>query len=216
MNRGRDLPGGLEAAALRLGVRLDDGQQRQLEAFVSLLEQWNARFNLLSRQDVGRIWTRHVLDSLSLLPLLPAGRVLDVGTGAGFPGLPLAIAAPERTRALLDRNARKIRFLELAVHKLGVLNASCVCADVMELPQHETFGAIVSRAVADPVTALGKYAPSVDAPRPAGPDDGRRGGYQTRGGCTAGFEGGRIERRCEIQIPGLDLHHEVTIIAGCG
>lgn len=216
MNRGCDLPGGLEAAALRLGVRLEDEQQRQLEAFVGLLEQWNARFNLLSRQDVGRIWTRHVLDSLSLLPLLPAGRVLDVGTGAGFPGLPLAIAAPERAVHLVDRNARKIRFLELAVHKLGVLNTSCVCADVMELPQHETFGAIVSRAVADPVTL---WASTRCLLAPQGRlvlMTGAGGDTRPVGDAQPVFEGGRIERRCEIEIPGLDRPHEVTIIAGCG
>ncbi|MCB1685143.1 MAG: 16S rRNA (guanine(527)-N(7))-methyltransferase RsmG [Pseudomonadales bacterium] len=219
-------PGGIVAAAARLGVALDAHQAEQLESFVDLLGRWNARFNLLSRQDMERIWSRHVLDSLSLLPLLPPpprSRVLDVGSGAGLPGLPLAVASPERTFLLVDRNQRKTRFLELAVHTLGLVNVRCVCGDVAGLSGEERFDVIVSRAVAQPAQlwawcghllaeggrlvlmtgAGGHPAREAAEPDPSGQPEAR---------SAIPLTGAHIEARCEIEIPGLDRPHEVTII----
>jgi len=240
-------PGDIVAAATRLEVALDGHQAEQLGIFVDLLGRWNARFNLLSRQDMDRIWSRHVLDSLSLLPLLPGpprGRVLDVGSGAGLPGLPLAIASPERSFLLVDRNQRKTRFLELAVHTLGLVNVRCVCGDVADLPREERFDVIVSRAVAQPadlwawsghllaergrlvlMTGAGGAPPSQDGPSPSqgilppasgrhSPKDAARSppSRQPAASSAIPLRDAHVEMRCEIEIPGLDRPHEVTII----
>ena len=116
-----------------------------------------------------RLWTRHVLDSLSVLPLVREHsegsfehrtQALDVGTGAGFPGLPLAIAATDIDWLLLDRNARKIRFLELVIAEFGLTNVSASCIDLgksvdpgkrADCVEDSLADIIVSRAVASPV-----------------------------------------------------------------
>lgn len=235
-------PGGIIAAAARLEVALDARQAEQLESFVDLLGRWNTRFNLLSRQDMDRIWSRHVLDSLSLLPMLPRPpqiRVLDAGTGAGLPGLPLAIASPEHSFLLVDRHQRKIRFLELAAHTLGLVNVRCVCADVADLPREERFDVIVSRAVAAPaqlwawcghllapdgklvlMTGAGGHPPASGGHTPASggrlvEDAAAPEQSQFRSSDPSHdlpLTGAHIEKRCVVEIPGLDRPHEVTII----
>ncbi|MCZ6460073.1 MAG: 16S rRNA (guanine(527)-N(7))-methyltransferase RsmG, partial [Gammaproteobacteria bacterium] len=115
-------PANLVAEAQLLGVELSSTQVDLLADYVALLKQWNKRINLLSRRDTERIWPRHVLDSLSILPFIRGPRILDLGSGGGLPGIPLAIAAPQHTFTLLDRSDRKTRFLEHVVLRLGLAN----------------------------------------------------------------------------------------------
>ncbi len=136
--------------ALALGVAIGAEHAATLCAFADLLVRWNARSNLISRGDEKRLVPRHLLDSLSLAPLLRMRRVLDVGTGAGLPGVPLAIACPDAEFVLMDRSERRLRFVRHAVAELGLGNVSVCEADLATYRARPLFDTVVSRAVAAP------------------------------------------------------------------
>jgi 16S rRNA (guanine527-N7)-methyltransferase len=140
----------LESGALALGVDLDASQIERLVHFAALLRRWNAAFNLVSRRDIQRLAARHLLDSLSLVPMLVGRRALDLGTGAGLPGIPLAIARPDIEFTLLDRSERRIRFVRQATLDLGLKNVDPVSADYADFRPTSLFDTVVSRAVAKP------------------------------------------------------------------
>ncbi len=134
-----------------------NGVVERLEAFEALVRRWNMRWNLVSRHDVDRLRTRHVEDSLELLPCW-RGRLADVGSGAGFPGVPLAIARPGSAVVLIERSERKARFLEQVVIELGLANVDVIAQDVGELLRSgrspaERFDTVTVRAVAPPAEA---------------------------------------------------------------
>ncbi len=139
-----------EATLLRgaseLGVELSPGQLHALLDYAHMVRRWNDKFNLVSRQDMDRFVSRHLLDSLSVARLLPSPNVLDLGSGAGLPGIPLALACPDRKFVVLDRGARKARFLRQVVQQLGLANVTVRCQDARDVA--ETFACVVSRAVA--------------------------------------------------------------------
>lgn len=122
-----------------------------LADYVAVVEKWNKTFNLVSRADIGRLAQRHVLDSLTGLTLLRGARILDVGSGAGLPGLVLAIADPAREFTLCDRTSRRCRFLTQAARNLGLHNVTVVESDLAPgggLPGVEArFDTVVARAV---------------------------------------------------------------------
>ncbi|MDE0053421.1 MAG: 16S rRNA (guanine(527)-N(7))-methyltransferase RsmG [Gammaproteobacteria bacterium] len=124
-----------------------------LEHYERLVLRWNARGKLVSRRDLGRLRDRHVLDSLSLLPWWH-GSLADVGSGAGLPGIPLAIARPESPVTLVERSERKARFLQHVIIELMLRNVELVEADIRErLPSslaERVFGTVTARAVAPP------------------------------------------------------------------
>lgn len=151
----------LQAGALLLGLALDDEQLLQLTQFETLLLRWNQAFNIISRQDESRLTTRHVLDSLSIAPWVQGPCVLDMGTGGGLPGVPLAICHRHLQFTLLDRSQRKIRFVNQVKRALGLENVQPICADVRELPEGKRYDCVVSRAVADAETNWQLAAPSL-------------------------------------------------------
>lgn len=106
--------------ALRLSV--DDGQRQRLLDYLALLARWNKAYNLTAIRDESQMVTRHLLDSLAVAPYITGQRVIDVGTGAGLPGVPLAILFPERAFHLLDSNGKKTRFLFQVKTALGLDN----------------------------------------------------------------------------------------------
>jgi len=130
-----------------LGLSLTDEQQVKLQRYVELLVKWNKVYNLTSVRDPSEMVNRHVLDSLTLLPYLKGDSLLDVGTGAGLPGIPIAIAFPEIAVTLLDTNSKKTRFLQQAKAELGLDNVTVVHARVEEatLPK---FAMVTARAFA--------------------------------------------------------------------
>lgn len=140
----------LEAGARAFGLELQSKQLEQLLQFASLLRRWNVAFNLVSRNDMPRLIARHLLDSLSLAPLLRGGRVLDLGTGAGLPGVPLAIVRPDIEFTLLDRSERRIRFVQQAKFEIGLANVMTIVADIVGFRADTLFATVVSRAVAKP------------------------------------------------------------------
>ena len=96
---------------LNLAQSLDDKQQSILIKYVELLDKWNKAYNLTAVRKPDQMITRHIIDSLSICPYLRGNRILDVGTGAGLPGIPLATAFPDRQFTLLDSNNKKTRFV---------------------------------------------------------------------------------------------------------
>ncbi|MFM2408861.1 MAG: ribosomal small subunit methyltransferase [Pseudomonadota bacterium] len=142
----------LSLGARELGVSLTPEQHRLLSAYVALLHKWNKVYNLTAIRDPQQMIAHHLLDSLAVLPHLWAGRWLDVGCGAGLPGMVLAIMRPDWTFTLLDSNSKKTGFVQQAVIELGLQNVTVRCARVEDL-QGELFDGIISRAF----TELGDF-----------------------------------------------------------
>ena len=141
----------LRAAAGLLRVALDAQQCAALLRLLDELQQWSRAYNLTSIGSRGEMITHHLLDSLSVAPFLHGARIADLGTGAGFPGLPLAIACPERTFTLVDSTAKKIRFVEHAARTLGLRNVAGVHARIEDLPARfaaHPFDTLLARALA--------------------------------------------------------------------
>lgn len=132
----------------KLGLSFSERQLLQIERLYGLLVKWNRVYNLTRITDWEAFLVRHLFDSLVALPHLKGERVLDFGTGAGFPGLPLAIFSPERRFLLLDSVAKKVHFVEMAAAELGLTNVEAVHARIETFSPREPFPTIVSRAVA--------------------------------------------------------------------
>ena len=120
----------------------------RFSALLDLLERWNRKVNLTAVRDRDEMVTLHLHDSLAARPLLAGRTVLDIGTGAGFPGLPLAIAEPERRFVLLDSNNKKIQFVRHAAVTLGLDNVEAVKARVEDYAPGYRFDTVIARAVA--------------------------------------------------------------------
>lgn len=131
---------------LNLSQTLDGNQQNTLLKYVELLNKWNKTYNLTAVRKPEHMVTRHLLDSLSICPYLRGKKVLDVGTGAGLPGIPLATVFPEKNFTLLDSNNKKTRFVVQAVSELELLNVDVVQSRVEEFESEVLFDTIITRA----------------------------------------------------------------------
>jgi 16S rRNA (guanine527-N7)-methyltransferase len=138
----------LQQGLAALDIELAAATSEKLLAFLELLARWNRAYNLTAVREIEQMLPRHVLDSLSVLPYLHGSRVLDIGTGAGLPGIPLALARPDVSFVLLDSNAKKIRFVKQAVHELGLRHVEVVHAAVERYQPAERFDSLIARAVA--------------------------------------------------------------------
>lgn len=133
-----------------MGLALPDGAARRLAAYLDLIAKWNRVHNLTAVREPAQMVTLHVLDSLTLLAhLANAKTLLDVGTGAGLPGIPLAIARPELRVTLLDSSHKKASFLTQAKAELGLDNVEVACERVEQWKPGRSFDAVVSRAFSD-------------------------------------------------------------------
>jgi 16S rRNA (guanine527-N7)-methyltransferase len=150
----------LAEGAVALGVPLDAGQLARFARYRELLLDWNTRINLTAITDPAEVVTRHFLDSLTfVLAFPPEARtvprsLLDVGAGAGFPGLPLAIALPSWHVTLLEATAKKVRFLEAVIAELGLPNATTLTGRAEELGRQPRFRAAFDAVTARAVAAL--------------------------------------------------------------
>ena len=143
--------------ARALALELDEAQLAKLVAHLDLLDEWNARMNLTAIRDRPAQLTKHLLDSLTVRPFLRGERIADVGSGAGFPGIPLAIVEPQRHFALIESTGKKCRFLEHVRDTLGLANVEIVQARAEAYQPEVRFDTVIARAVG-PVADLVKAA----------------------------------------------------------
>lgn len=137
----------LIAGAAQFGISLTREQAEQLLRLLDELDEWNQLMNLTAIRDRAQQITKHLLDSLSIQPYLRGARIVDVGTGAGFPGLPLALVNPDRQFTLLDSTAKKLKFIDHAAQMLGLSNVRTVHSRAEAFEPDERFDIVVSRAV---------------------------------------------------------------------
>ena len=199
-------------SAAAMGVTLDAAQEAALLRLLDELELWARAYNLTAIGDRAGMITHHLLDSLSVAPYLHGTRIADLGTGAGFPGLPLAIACPERQFTLVDSTAKKIRFIEHAVRTLGLGNVRAVHARIEQLPDlapAPAWDTVLARALAP----VDKLLPLV---RPlCGPETrvlamcGRRPDAE----LAALPAGWRLVSLHSLQVPGLDAERHLLVFA---
>ena len=143
-----------------LGLVLNAQQDQQLQQYVELLLRWNKVYNLTAVRDPDQILPLHLWDSLSVVRFIEAEHCLDVGSGAGLPGIPLAIMRPTQQFTLLDTNGKKTRFIQQAALELGLTNIQVVQMRVEQWQPKQKFAAIISRAfasLADFVTVSGQH-----------------------------------------------------------
>ena len=139
----------LASASRSLGLTLNDQQIDQLLGYVDLLEKWNRAYNLTAVRDRRGIIERHIIESLSIQPFIIGRRRIDVGTGAGLPGIPLAVADCQQHYTLLDSNGKKTRFLKEVKRQLGLSNITIVNTRIETWLPAERFDAVITRAFAD-------------------------------------------------------------------
>ena len=144
----RKMKAKLENLLAQAEIQLTDLQKDQLIQLVQLLHKWNKAYNLTSVRDPQEMLVKHILDSIVVSPYLQGDRFIDVGTGPGLPGLPLAIINPTKQFVLLDSLGKRISFIRNAVRELGLTNVEPVLSRVEEYQPEQKFDGVLSRAFA--------------------------------------------------------------------
>lgn len=213
-NPARTHQGSALAATLARGLEqmtlpLSAIAQEKLLAYVGLLAKWNRVYNLTAVRDPAEMVTRHLLDSLSVVPHLRGPRVLDVGSGAGLPGIPLALARPEWQFVLLDSNRKKTRFITQSCIELGLTNVSVEASRIEDYHPQLRFDTVISRAFSElsaMLVATGRLC------KPEGVMLAMKGEYPVAE--LAGVPPGFIVQAVEVlQVPGLDAQRHVVRVA---
>ncbi|MFM2397069.1 MAG: ribosomal small subunit methyltransferase [Pseudomonadota bacterium] len=132
-----------------LSLTIDDQSQQKMLDYLALLHKWNKTYNLTAIRQPEQMVINHLLDSLAVLPYLWQGKWLDVGCGAGLPGLVLATVKPEWAFTLIDSSSKKTSFVAQAIIELGLKNAQVICGRVEDLPANIKYDGIISRAFSD-------------------------------------------------------------------
>ncbi|WP_047679049.1 MULTISPECIES: 16S rRNA (guanine(527)-N(7))-methyltransferase RsmG [Xenorhabdus] len=138
----------LESLLVKTDIVLSLEQKQQLIAYVDMLNKWNKAYNLTSVRDPEQMLVRHIMDSIIVNPFLQGTRFIDVGTGPGLPGIPLAIVRPDSHFTLLDSLGKRVRFLRQVQHELGLNNIEPVQSRVEEFIPEVLFNGVISRAFA--------------------------------------------------------------------
>lgn len=209
----------LKTSAEKMGIQLSQNQLEKFDLYKKLLLEWNEKMNLTAITDDEGIAIKHFADSISVLPLIENknASLIDVGTGAGFPGIPLKIANDGFKVTLLDSLNKRITFLEEVKKELGITNLECIHSRAEDGGRNtdlrEKFDYCVSRAVARlsvlseycmPFVAVGGYFISLK-----GPDAAEE---LTEAQKAISVLGGKVEKVVEITIPESDLKHCAVVI----
>lgn len=209
----------LKTSAEKMGIELSQNQLEKFDLYKKLLLEWNEKMNLTAITDYEGIAIKHFADSISVLPLIENknASLIDVGTGAGFPGIPLKIANDGFKVTLLDSLNKRITFLEEVKKELGITNLECIHSRAEDGGRNadlrEKFDYCVSRAVARlsvlseycmPFVAVGGYFISLK-----GPDAAEE---LTEAQNAISVLGGKVEKVVEITIPESDLKHCAVVI----
>lgn len=146
-NQRKELVAAIDDGVAQLAQRLPDGASARLATLLVELQRWGARSNLTAIREPAAMVAGHVLDSLAVRPFVTGRRLIDVGTGAGFPGLPLAIAEPQLAVELLDASAKKVAFARHIIGELGLGNVRAVQSRAESYAPSERFDTVVVRAL---------------------------------------------------------------------
>jgi 16S rRNA (guanine527-N7)-methyltransferase len=198
----------LQRGCEALGLAPDSAQQERLLDYLALLLKWNNAYNLTSVRAPAQMVTRHLLDSLAVAPHLGGGHIIDVGTGAGLPGVPLAIIFPGTRFALLDSNGKKTRFLFQVKTALCLDNMQIHHARVESFRPPELFEAVLSRAfasLADMAAGCGHLL------APAGRLLAMKGAYPEEELAALGPEY-KVSAVHVLDVPGLDEQRHLVEI----
>lgn len=199
----------LQKGCDQLGLRLDARQLQQLVDYLALLVKWNKTYNLTAVRDEAQMVTRHLLDSLAISEHLSGQRIIDVGSGAGLPGIPLAIAFANKEFLLVDSNGKKTRFLFQVKTALRLDNMEVCQSRVETLQVARPFDAVLSRAFAS-LQDMIRDCRHLLAP------EGRllamKGAYPTQELESVGETGASVAVH-SIQVPGLDEQRHLVEVA---
>nr|MBS0021211.1 16S rRNA (guanine(527)-N(7))-methyltransferase RsmG [Gammaproteobacteria bacterium] len=198
----------LSAGLAELGVFLSDAKVRALLYYLTLLETWNRAYNLTAVREPVDMVRRHLLDSLTALPYVRGSHILDLGTGAGFPGMVIALSCPDRRCVLLDKNAKKTRFCLQVIAELGINNVEVVRTRAEEYQPRSLFSTVVARA-------FGPLSELLSLTRH----------WLLPGGCLIAMKGTNPQREIDLlpapyprpqviplHVPGLDLPRHLIIL----
>lgn len=203
MNLGNHLSEALRAMGAELGAR----QEVLLLDYLALLAKWNRTYNLTAIHEPERMLTHHLLDSLAILPAVSAGPMLDVGSGAGLPGIPLAIARPELRLTLLDSSQKRCGFMNQAAIQLKLDNVEVAHARAEDFQPGMKYPQIVSRAFSD-LSEFVKVTAHLLADK--GEWLAMKGLYPDDE--IAQLKGARVKRHQRLHVPGLDAERHLIIM----
>lgn len=203
----------LDAGLLSMGVTLDEAQKAHLLTYLTLLDKWNRVYNLTAVREPAKMLTLHLLDSLAVLPVLSdvakGAAVLDMGSGGGLPGIPLAIARPDWRVTLLDASQKKASFLRQVCVELG-LETEVIGARAESLQHQAVYDLVISRAFADLNDFLPLALPLV---RPGGRVAAMKGVYPDEEIARLTPEISHRLRVHPLRIPGLDAQRHLLLFA---
>lgn len=198
----------LEQGVEKLGVRLPPSAGQKLLDYLVLMQKWNRVYSLTAIRDASKSVSHHLLDSLAVVPHLKGGQVLDVGSGPGLPGIPVAIARPDWHVTLLDSNHKKAAFLQQAVAELKVTNAEVRRERVEQWRPPMTFDVVISRAfseLADFVRLAGHLL------APEGRLAAMKGLYPYEE-IAQMPDGYRVDRVVPLSVPGVEGERHLVMI----